>query len=112
MGGWSVTIMRQPVEDYPHINREKVLADWTVGSSGTRWINALVSRGEAKRVRDGGYPNLYTAPACVIAPLLATDEPPSGETGIFAPREVRIMRTELDACPPDELLTIMVWDQS
>lgn len=113
MGGWSVTIVRQPVEDYPrNLDREKVLAYWTVGSMGVRWINELVSRGAAKRVKDGGYPNLYTAPAGVIASLFAGDEPPSGETGIFGPQEVRIKRAELDACPVDELLTIAVWDQS
>jgi hypothetical protein len=113
MAGWSVTIVRQPVEDYPrNLDREKVLANWFVGSGGVRWIAELVSRGEAKRVKDGGYPNLYTAPAGVIAPLFAGGEPPSGETGMFGPREVTIRRAELDACPPDERLTIAVWDQS
>ena len=115
MGGWSVTIVRQPVEDYPlGLDREKVLANWTVGSMGVRWINELVAHGKATQVKNGGgYPNLYTAPAGVIVPLLVGDEPPSDEpTGMFRPREVSIKRAEMEACPPDEMLTIAIWDQS
>lgn len=114
MGGWSVTVVRQSVEDYGrNPDREKVLAYWTVGHTGIRWINELVGRGEVRQVKDGGYPNIYTAPARVIAPLLASDEPPSGTTiRMFEPREVSIKRDELSNCPPDEMLTIAVWDQS
>lgn len=114
MAGWSVTIVRQPVEDYPrNVDREKVLANWFVGSDGVRWLDELVSRGGAKRVKDGGYPNLYTAPAGVIVPLFDADMPPyGGRSGMFSPRQVNVKRAELDACPADEMLTIAVWDQS
>lgn len=114
MAGWSVTIVRQPVEDYPRgVDREKVLANWLVGSDGVRWIDGLVSRGEARCVKDGGYPNLYTARAGVIVPLFDGDMPPyDGRGGMFGPDQISIRRAELDACPADELLTIAVWDQS
>ena len=114
MAGWSVTIVRQPVEDYPrNLDREKVLANWHVGFDGVRWISELVNRGEARRVSDSGYPSLYTAPACVIAPLFDGDMPPyTGQGGMFGPNQTSINRAALDACPADELLTIAVWDQS
>ena len=114
MAGWSFTITRQPPEDYPRrLDRDAVLASWTVGASGIRWIDRLVDQGEAESLRDGGYPNLYTAPARVIAPLLAGGEPPSDEAvRMFQPREVSIRQDELDRCVPDQVLTVAVWDQS
>jgi hypothetical protein len=114
MAGLSVTVVQQPPEDYgPRLDREKVLAHWFVGFDGARWINALVASGDAKQVKDGGYPDLYTALACAIVPLFVGDKPPyDGRGGMFAPREIEIEQAGLKACPPDELLTIAVWDQS
>lgn len=46
-------------------------------------------------------------------PLLLGEEPPSGENvPMRRPREVTIRRDELALCLADELLTIVVWDQS
>ena len=114
MAGWSFTIVPQPPEDYFRLlHHETVLASWTVGASGIDWIEKLVEHGEAECVKRGGYPNLYTAPARVIVPLLANGEPPSADTGrMFRPREVSIKREELERCAPDQALTIAVWDQS
>ena len=114
MIGWSITIIRQPPEDYPlNLDRDAVLADWKVGAMGTGWIDELVAREEARRVKSGGYPNIYTAPAGSIVPLLLGEEPPSEEdVPMRRPREVTIRRDELALCLADELLTIVVWDQS
>ncbi len=114
MIGWSITIIRQPPEDYPlKLDRDAVLANWKVGTAGTRWIEALVARGEARRIRSGGYPNIYTAQAGLIVSLLLGEEPPSDENvPMRRPREITIRHDELAQCPADELLTIVVWDQS
>lgn len=114
MAGWSFTITRQTPEDYRRRpDREAVVARWTVGAMGIRWNEELAGSGDAERVERGGYPNLYAAPARVIAPLLADGEPPSHDTGrMFGPREVGIKRDELDRCAPDQALTIAAWDQS
>lgn len=114
MAGWGFTIVRQTPEEYSERPaRETVLASWMVGVGGIRWIEELVDRGEAECVKIGGYPNLYTAPARTIAAALASGEPPSDTTvRMFMPREVSIDRAELDACPPDQALTVAVWDQS
>lgn len=114
MIGWSVTIIRQPQEDYPlKLDRNAVLADWKVGAMGIRWIDELVARGEARCVQTGGYPNVYTAPAWSVVPLLLGEELPSGEdVPIRKPHEITIRRAELALCPADEMLTIAVWDQS
>lgn len=114
MIGWSITIIRQPPDDYPlKLDRDEVLADWKVGAMGICWIDDLVARGEARRVQTGGYPNIYTAPARSVVPLLLGEELPSGEdVPIRKPHEITIRRAELALCPADEMLTIVVWDQS
>jgi hypothetical protein len=91
MAGWSITIIRQAPEDYPlKLDRDAVLASWK-----------------------GGYPNLYTALAGSVVPLLLGDELPSGEdVPMRRPHEITIRRDMLAHCPPDEMLTIVVWDQS
>jgi len=114
MIGWSIMVMRQAPEDYPlKIDRDAVLANWKVGAMGTFWIDELIAAGEAQRVKSGGYPDIYTALAGLIVPLLLGEELPSGEdVPMLKPREVTIKRDELATCPADELLTIMVWDRS
>lgn len=114
MIGWSITIIRQPPEDYPlKFDREAMLASWKVGAMGTSWIRELVASGEARQVQSGGYPDIYTVPAGLVAPLLLGEEPPSGEdVPMRRPSEVTIRRDVLALCPADELLTIVVWDQS
>lgn len=59
---WGITIYRQPPEDYPlSLARDPMLADWKVGSGGTSWLDKLVDRGEAQRLKTDGYPDLYSA---------------------------------------------------
>lgn len=114
MAGWSITIIRQPPEDYPlKLDRNAVLANWKVGAMGTNWIEELVECGKARRLKMGGYPNLYTASAGSVVPLLLGEELPSGEdVPMRRPREITIRRDMLVQCPSDEMLTIAVWDQN
>jgi hypothetical protein len=114
MIGWSITIIRQPPEDYPlKFDREAMLADWKVGAMGIGWIRELIASGEARQVQSGGYPDIYTAPAGSVAPLLLGEELPSDEdVAMRRPSAVTIRRDVLALCPADELLTIVVWDQS
>lgn len=111
---WGITIYRGPPEDYPqNLDRDAVLADWKVGSGGKSWIDELVKRGEARQLKAGGYPDLYTALAGSIAPLLFGEVPPAEEdVPSRMAREITIKRAELALCPADEVLTIAVWDQS
>jgi hypothetical protein len=114
MAGWSITIIRQAPEDYPlKLDRDAVLASWKVGAMGTNWIEALVERGAAQCLQMGGYPNLYTALTGSVVPLLLGNELPSGEdVPMRRPHEITIRRDMLMHCLPDEMLTIVVWDQS
>jgi len=114
MIGWSITVTRMTPEEYPlKLDRDAVLANWKVGAMGTCWLDRLVAAGQARRVKSGGYPNIYTAPVGLIVPLLLGHELPSDEdVPMRKPHEITIEQHELAMCSPDETLTIVVWDQS
>jgi len=114
MIGWSITVTRITPEEYPlKLNRDAVLATWKVGAMGTYWLDKLVAVGKARRVKSGGYPDIYTAPVESIVPLLLGHELPSDEdVPTRKPHEITIERDKLATCSPDETLTIVVWDQS
>ncbi|PRC94733.1 hypothetical protein [Solimicrobium silvestre] len=68
-----------------------------------------------------GYPNRYTAVAGDILPNISNGPPRhDGQTIIgddyVMPGKwtgnVKIRRDKIAACPPDQILTIDVWDQS
>lgn len=114
MIGWGITIYRQPPEDYPlSLARDSMLADWKVGSGGTSWLDELVDRGEAQRLKTGGYPDLYSALAGSIMTLLLGKAPPAEDDVLSRmPREIIIKHSELALRHANEVLTIAVWDQS
>lgn len=96
MIGWGITIYRQPPEDYPlSLARDSMLADWKVGSVGTSWLDELVDRGEAQRLKTGGYPELYSALAGSIVPLLLGDVPPAeDDVPSRMPQEINIKHSD------------------
>ena len=102
-------------------HKAAVLAAWDTGVGGAEWLMKLVEDGTAKEYRlRGGYPNRYTALAGDVLPLFA-DGPPlarrlGAAAGSNAPAEpnqnVALYRDRIAACPPGQVLTIDVWDQS
>lgn len=114
MLGWSITVTAASPADYhEHLRTEPVVANWTVGPMGTRWLDALVEAEDATQVRSGGYPDIYTARASILRPIISDLQTSSEEdlTGGH-PRDVTIDRNRLSACPDETVLTVVVWDQS
>jgi hypothetical protein len=122
MLGWGIHIYRQlPDEPWDRCTEESRIASWVAGLGGLDWIDELVKRGKAVDYGGNGYPNLYTAAAKDILPKISDGPPPhegpfvigddyvapSGWTG-----GVKIDRTKIAGCSPDEQLTIVAWDQS
>lgn len=61
----------------------------------------------------GGYPDLYSALAGSIVPLLIGDVPPAeDDVPSRMPQEITVKRAELALCQANEVLTIVIWDQS
>jgi len=118
MLGWEILIQRvNPERPLP----ERVLARWVIGPRGLDWLDQLVKEGKAELLLDGGYPTRFAAVARDVLPKLAGAPPRHdgplviGEDYILPggwPRDVRIDRDKLSACPPDEKLVIEAWDLS
>jgi hypothetical protein len=123
MIGWWIVIARQTPEerDTAVDSKAAVLANWEANVSGIDWIKQLVEQGKATQLRHGGYPNRFTALARDVLPLIEEGPPAhSGPTIIgddyVMPGNwtgnVQIHSEKISACPPDQVLTIDVWDQS
>ncbi|SIR08806.1 hypothetical protein SAMN05880566_108142 [Janthinobacterium sp. TND4EL3] len=121
MSGWWTIISTETPEqmaDMTKVNKEAFLATWEAGLSGAGWIAQLCEQGKATQLTFNGFPNRYTAPASVIAPLLLAGiaEAQDGEfpqdqlTGW--PGSITVHAERIAACAPGQLLTVEVWDQS
>lgn len=112
MCGWWITIYAyaKPPKDgrLMDVNHRASLASWKSGVNGLVWLNRLKRAGKARQLLSNGYPNLYTAKAAKVLPLLTSG-------GIHPPGWMGKVETSPDriaACEPDQVLTIEAWDQS
>ena len=138
MLGWSITVSTLSRDEAYGVDKETLraatLATWEASIGGIDWIDDLVKAGQATQLASGGYPNLYTARAGDLLPLI--------ESGAFRGPRVRVWSylpqysenqnplvdtaqgwtyqedqittypDRIAACPPDRSLTITVWDLS
>ena len=119
MLGWDVMVLRREIRSSG--KPECVLARWTTGVFGLKWLDDLVKEGKAIDLGGNGYPNLYSITLDVVLPILlrglpANDSPvvigddyvlPQGWNG-----KLEINEAELVDCPSGESLVIEAWDQS
>ena len=98
-----------------------VLANWEVGPGGIEWLHQLVKAGRASQLSFSGYPTRYTAKAANVLPLLAGGPPAHRGPPIIGDDYVMpanwkgnviFHQDKIEACPPDQVLTIDAWDQS
>jgi hypothetical protein len=97
------------------------IAIWQTGLDGLHWISELVTAGRAAWRSANGYPERYLAPARDLLPRIV-DGPPyeqspwvTGLHDVLLPNWVG--KTVIDheaakACPPDEWLYVVAWDES
>jgi hypothetical protein len=124
MIGWYFVVASNTRDD--RINdadaQASILATWEVSVEGLDWIEELVGHGRASKLKGGGYPNLYTAKAGDVLPLLA-DGPPRVSRGMAIigddyvmpagwQAEVQMHADRIAVCPVDQQLTIEAWDLS
>lgn len=124
IGWWIVISTQTPEERSRHADNERrnrILATWEVGLGGLDWVERLVAKSAAQKVRSDGYPNVYVASAETVVPLLA-DGPPAhdgamviGDDYVMPPKwigKVEMHRDRIDACLASQALTIEAWDLS
>ncbi len=111
MQGWSmmITLETPQQRDAPiPMDKEAILAHWDTGSFGTRWVKRLAEAGKASEHLRGGYPNRYVALARDVLPLIDND----GIAHDDYVRDVKLYRDRIAACPPEQAVTVEVWDLS
>ena len=101
--------------------RDAVLANWETSVGGNGWVQRLVDEGKAVQLLSGGYPNLYTAKASDVLPIIESGPPARNDPAVIGDdhvmpanraRDVILHHGKIAACPPDKVLTIEVWDLS
>ncbi len=126
MGGWNITVYRQPdggASPAPaDLIKGKPLAAWTAHIAGLRWLEELVKEGKAINLGGNFYPSHYTATAEEIIPRIV-ELPPEARTdwrrdlaeaafGDWSYEKAGIDRSSISACSPGEWLLLEVWDRS
>ena len=111
MLGWQVIISKG----------DDTLCSWSTGIGGLEWLDELVKEGKAEDQGGNGYPNLYSAKAKEILTVLSEGAPKYSGPTVIGDDYIRIGglndvikidRSKLNNCSPDDQLTIEAWDQS
>ena len=120
LGWWIVIEARAPEVPDPKDN-SATLASWETGLGGTTWLDDLCKQGKVTDLGGNGYPIRYSAFARDVTPWL-NQGPPAyqgpnviGEDYVLPGGrswKVKIHRDRIAACPPDQVVTIEVWDLS
>jgi len=122
MLGWWIVISSQTPQELDHeVDKSAILATWESSVGGKKWLDALVSNGNATQVQFGGYPCRYTVAAKHVFPLIQ-DGPPKHTAPLVVgddyvsdggwSAKITMHRNRMDACHEDSMLTIDAWDQS
>jgi len=110
MSGWWVVVDARTHEEREASadKRGHQIASWETGLSGVDFLTrGLVKGGKAAQYTFGGYPNRFTVAAGDLVPFII-DGPPKPEGGWIA--NVTINREKLAELPPEQVLTVEVWD--
>ena len=91
--------------DVEAVRGEHTLALWEAG--WPQWVDDLLEAGKLTQSRSDNYPSLYRGLASDILPMLPPDRG-TYPARLFKP-EVHWER--INACPPDAVLGIEIWDQ-
>ena len=112
MAGWEISVTTQTPEEWNrNLDRDTILATWTTGAAGIRPFEDLLKTGDAVLLESSGYPRSYSADARHILPVVRA-VPDQAAAAIMEAWYVTMRPSVIDACSPDQRLTIVAWDQS
>ena len=125
MLGWWILISTHTPEERDASDSEAaraaVVAQWEVGPGGLDWIEGLVSRHLATKLKANGYPNRYTAAAGEVLAQLEGGPVENQGLGMkgkhyILPEHwrgaIKVDFARLTRCDRCQLLTIDAWDLS
>ncbi len=125
MLGWHVSVYRQedggasPASYDSRLGTR--LAVWHTHCFGLDWLKELAKAGKAKDLRGNGYPNLFTAQAQYLIPLVIDKPLEANKTwgyglgdilGLTLEGKTVTNPTAAAQCRPDEWLAVVAWDES
>jgi hypothetical protein len=117
MLGWDVIVKKESDAD----GAGQPLASWATGIDGLAWLDELVKQRLAQDLGGNGYPNKYSGQASFILPKIVPNLPSyegkavMGEDYALVGGEnwaIKINQSKIDACKPDDILLIEIWDAS
>src|SRR3954447_16704481 len=97
------------------------IAVWQTGVRGLKWIDELVTGGQAIEIASSGYPMRYVAPVRHVLPRIKGSPPQAREVWIHDPGDIitsgwegktNVDRKAAAGRSPDELLLVEAWDES
>jgi hypothetical protein len=116
MLGWWFTVRLHTETEWSTLpDRDKYqLASWETGVSGIRWIEKLVTNGEAEKLSGNAYPNRHQLRAAHVLKTLQDhmQVATTGNTPTADWHNARFVADVINTCPPDAMLVVEAWDQS
>lgn len=124
MIGWFIVVATKAREERSSDSEGEacVLASWEASVEGLDWLDVLAAKGDAVKLRSGGYPNLYRASAGPVLDLLRNGPPPAtrgmpviGDDYVMPAGwlgEVKLHADRMKLCSRDQQLVIEAWDLS
>jgi hypothetical protein len=123
MLGWNISVYRLERGAVRATTKSPTgvrLAAWQTGLDGLDWIDELVKEGKAKNLGGNGYPCRFTATAEHLIPHFVNGSPEAQSTLSFEGSGILMEgwknktatdQTAIAACPPDEWLLLVAWDE-
>lgn len=117
MLGWQVFVNKE----FESNTAGQSMLSWEAGLDGLSWLDELVKQGLAQDLGGSGYPNKYSGLASIILPqvvpsILSCDgKLVIGDDYVLESTEngkIKINKSKIDSCKPDEQLIIEIWDMS
>ena len=91
--------------DVENVRGENTLAVWD--ARWPQWVDDLLEAGKLTQSRSDYFPSLYRGLARDLLPILPAVKRP--KTSIHYTPEM--LQERINACPPDAVLGIEIWDQ-
>ena len=122
MLGWGINVLNVTPEQKETLRSRDVfapylLASWEAGMEGLQWIEELVEKGKATKLKSDGYPNRYAAKAVDVLPCIRHRLPGYSEHWVGEKDDIERLRA---TCHPENTkgylleatVTIDAWDLS
>lgn len=118
MLGWQVFVNKESEAD----TAGQSMISWHTGLGGLPWLDELVKQGLVEELGGSGYPNKYSGQASILLPQIMPSMLLSyegklviGDDYVLKGTEnqsIKIDKSKIATCKPNDQLIIEIWDMS